>query len=97
MAKGYWIARLDVSDAEAFKDYAARSPGAIEAFGGRYLTRGGRFEAVQGTARARNVIVEFPSFQAALDCWNSPQYQEAKGFRDGHCEAEFIVIEGTGA
>ncbi|MGQ4274461.1 DUF1330 domain-containing protein [Terrihabitans sp. B22-R8] len=94
MAKGYWIGRVSVSDAEGYKQYAAQGPAVVAKFGGKYLARGGTFEAVQGEARDRNVIIEFPSFQAALDCWNSPEYQAAKAHRDGRCEAEFVVVEG---
>jgi uncharacterized protein (DUF1330 family) len=97
MTKGYWIARVTVTDLDAFKGYAAAASESVAAFDGRYLARGGVFEAVQGPARDRNVIVEFPSYEAALACWNSPQYQAAKALRDGHCEAEFVVVAGVEA
>ena len=52
------------------------------------------FRAVEGESRARNVVIEFPSYEAALACWDSPEYQAAKTKRDGHATAEIIVIEG---
>jgi uncharacterized protein (DUF1330 family) len=94
MAKSYWIARVSVSNPEAFKAYAEKAPIAITKFGGRYLARGGAHQALEGEARERNVVVEFPNFQAAVDCWNSPEYRDAKSHRDGHCQAEFVVVEG---
>lgn len=94
MPKGYWIARVDVTNAEGYAPYAAAAGPAVAKFGGRYLARGGRSESLQGPARSRNVIVEFPSYQAALEAWNSPEYQDAKRQREGHCEAEFVVVEG---
>ncbi|MDP4024201.1 DUF1330 domain-containing protein [Methylobacterium sp. NEAU 140] len=94
MTKGYWIARIDVRDAEAYKDYVAANGPAFAQFGGRFLVRGGRHEAVMGEARARNVVIEFPSYDDALACWHSDLYQAAKAKQRGGVEAEILVIEG---
>jgi uncharacterized protein (DUF1330 family) len=94
MAKGYWIGRVDVQDAEAYKAYVEANAVPFAKFGARFLVRGGEFKAVEGGARARNVVIEFPSYQAALECWDSPEYQAAKAKRDGHAVAEILVIEG---
>jgi uncharacterized protein (DUF1330 family) len=94
MPKAYWIGRVDVHDAEAYKGYAAANAAAFTKFGARFLVRGGSFETVEGKARGRNVVIEFPTYEAAIDCWNSPEYQAAKALRDGHAEADIIVIEG---
>ena len=94
MAKGYWVARVDVHDPEAYKEYVAANAAAFAKFGGRFLVRGGRFECVAGTSRSRNVVIEFPSYQAALDCWNSPEYQAAKAKQRGGADVDTIVIEG---
>lgn len=94
MPKGYWIGRLDVTNPDGFKNYAAVSFDIVTGHGGRYLVRGGSFEAVQGTARSRNVVIEFPTYEAALAAWNAADYQDAKKKRDGNCDAEFIVVEG---
>ncbi|GJD81540.1 DUF1330 domain-containing protein [Methylobacterium gregans] len=93
MVRGYWIVRVDVSDPEAYGRYAKANGAAFAKFGGRFLVRGGGFESVAGTARARNVVLEFPSYEAALACWNSDLYQEARALQGG-TEAEIIVIEG---
>ena len=94
MAKGYWIARVDVQDAEAYKKYVAANAGPFKEFGARFLVRAGEFESVEGSARARNVVIEFPSYQAALDCYHSPAYQKAKSFRTGASQGDLIIIEG---
>lgn len=94
MAKGYWIVRVDVSDAEAYKAYAAANGEAFAAFGGRFLVRGGAFEAVSGAARARNVVIEFPSYADAMACWRSDSYQAARALQNGGAETDLIVIEG---
>lgn len=94
MAKGYWIARVDVSDASGYQRYVTANAAAFRKYGARFVVRGGRFEAPEGTARARNIVLEFPDYETALACYNSPEYQEAKALRDGCGEADLIVIEG---
>jgi uncharacterized protein (DUF1330 family) len=94
MAKGYWIVRVDVQDPESYKEYVVANAVAFAKFGGRFLVRGGEFKSVEGQARARNVVLEFPSYQAALDCWDSPEYRAAKAKRDGYAEADVLVING---
>jgi uncharacterized protein (DUF1330 family) len=94
MAKGYWVARVDVRDPEAYKKYVAANGVAFEKFGARFLVRGGRFEAVDGDHRERNVVIEFPSYQAALDCWNSPEYRAAYKLRENASVGDTVVVEG---
>lgn len=94
MAKGYWIARVDVTDAEAYKTYVAANTEPIAAHGGRFVVRSGRFENVEGGSRSRNVVIEFPTYQAALDCWKSPAYQAAIALRAPVATADLVVIEG---
>lgn len=94
MAKGYWIARVDVHDPEAYKAYVAANGPALARFDGHFLVRAGAFENPEGQARGRNVVIEFPSYQAALDCWNSPEYQEARDKRLGHADVDMVIIEG---
>ena len=94
MPKGYWIVRVDVHDAEFYKDYVAANGAAFAKYGGRFLVRGGAAETVVGTARQRNVVIEFPSRQAALDCWNSPEYQAARAKQKGGADMDLVVVEG---
>jgi uncharacterized protein (DUF1330 family) len=94
MAKGYWIGRVDVANDEGYKPYAAANPAIFKKFGGRYVVRGGKFKAAEGNSRTRNVVIEFPSYQAALDCYNSPEYQANIKVRQAHATADIIVIEG---
>jgi len=56
--------------------------------------RAGRYENPEGSGRSRNVVIEFPSYQAALDCWNSPEYQEAMKLRLPVSSTDLVVIEG---
>mgnify|MGYP001407407693 FL=1 len=95
MSKGYWIARVNVRDSEAFKKYASRAKLAIEKHGGKYVARGGKFSVLEGKHDfERNVVVEFDSVEKAQKCFNSKEYQEAKSYRDGKADFNAIVIEG---
>jgi uncharacterized protein (DUF1330 family) len=94
MAKGFWIARVDVADAEQYKRYVAANALPFKTFGARFVVRGGRFEAVEGTSRSRNVVIEFPSYQAALDCYHSAEYQAALKLRQPVSEGDLVIIEG---
>ncbi len=94
MPKGYWIAHVDVRDAEQYKAYVAANAKPLAAHGGRFLARGGRYENPEGSARSRNVVIEFPSYQAALDCWNSPGYQAAIQLRQPVSVADIVIVEG---
>lgn len=94
MPKGYWIARVDVSDAEKYKEYAAANAEAFRKYGARFLVRGGQYQNPEGSSRSRNVVLEFPSYQAALDCWESPEYKRALLIRQPVSTADMVIIEG---
>jgi uncharacterized protein (DUF1330 family) len=94
MAKGYWIAHVDVKNDEGYKPYAAANPAIFKKFGGRFVVRGGKFEAAEGTNRSRNIIIEFPDYASALACYRSPEYQENIKVRMPHATVDLIIIEG---
>jgi uncharacterized protein (DUF1330 family) len=95
MPKGYWIAHVTVTDAEQYQHYASGTREAFQKYGASILARGGRFEQMEGEGRPRNVVIEFPSLQAAIDCYNSPEYQAAKAKRQGAGIAEIVLVEGV--
>jgi uncharacterized protein (DUF1330 family) len=92
--KGYWIGHSDVTNPEPYKRYMAADQPPIGRFGGRYLARGGQQEITEGKARSRTVVLEFPSYEAALACYRSDDYQAAKKFRDGNAELDLVIVEG---
>jgi uncharacterized protein (DUF1330 family) len=94
MAKGYWIGRVDVTNEEGFKPYAAANQAIFKKFGGRYVVRGGKFDGMEGSSRSRNVVVEFPDYATALACYRSPEYQANIKLRLPHSVVDLIVIEG---
>jgi uncharacterized protein (DUF1330 family) len=94
MAKGYWIARVDVSDPEAYQAYVRANGVAFAKFGGRFLVRGGPHRAAEGVARARQVVIEFKDYATALACFDSEEYQRAKELRVKASQSELVIVEG---
>jgi uncharacterized protein (DUF1330 family) len=94
MPKGYWVARVDVHDPEVYKDYVAANAAAFAKYGARFLVRGGRSEAPEGTPRLRNVVIEFKDYDTAVACYRSPEYIAAKKLREPASVADLLIIEG---
>jgi len=97
MNKGYWIVRVDIKNKDSFLNYVNNNSEALKKYNAKYLVRAGKYDAVEGSTRSRNTILEFPSYQAALECWNSPEYQKAKVLREGAAEIDIVIIEGYDA
>jgi uncharacterized protein (DUF1330 family) len=94
MAKGYWIVRVDIADQEQYKKYMAANAEPFKKYGARFLVRGGRLETLEGGSRTRNAVIEFPSYETALECWKSPEYQRAIKLRQPVSTMDLVVIEG---
>ena len=93
-AKGaLWIAHVKVLDVEAYGKYAALAGPAIASHGGVFLARGGRYVQLEGNDRSRNVVARFPSLEAAVACYNSPDYQAALAHAKGASERDLMVLE----
>jgi uncharacterized protein (DUF1330 family) len=91
----YIITQVDVEDPVRFEDYKPMVPPSLEAYGGRYLVRGGEVENLEGAwAPKRLVLVEFPSVAKAKAWWNSNEYADAKAIRQAAAKTEMIVVEG---
>jgi len=94
MPKGYWIVRADVSDPEQYKKYVEANAAPLARHGARFLVRGGASERLEGGARARNVVVEFASVEAARACYADPGYRRAITFRQKAAEFDLVIVEG---
>ncbi|PWG17451.1 DUF1330 domain-containing protein [Salibaculum griseiflavum] len=88
-----WIAHVTVTDPESYGEYAKLAGPAIAAHGGKFLARGGRFVQLEGKERPRNVVARFPSVEAAVACYNSPDYQQALSHARGASERDLMVLE----
>jgi uncharacterized protein (DUF1330 family) len=92
----YWVARAKVNDPEQYKKYADLAPAIIGKFGGKFLARGGKFKILEGSEKFhRFVVIEFPSFEKAVACHESPEYLEAAAHRKkgGAGELEIVIVE----
>ena len=95
MPKGYWIARIDVHDPESYKQYIEAGQAAYARYNAKFLVRSGKYDAVEGEGRSRNVVIEFPSFDDARACYESPEYARARPFRQKAATGEIILVEGV--
>ena len=96
MPTALWIAQVHVTDSEAYGRYAVLAGPAIAKHGGVFLARGGRYVQLEGNDRARNVVARFPSLDAAVTCYNSPEYQEALTHARGASVRDLVVVEEVG-
>ena len=94
MPKGYWIAKANIFDDKKLLSYARQAEVAIEKFGGKFLVRGGGHVTKEGADFARNVVVEFDSFDIALDAYGSPEYKKALRLLKGGADRMYAVVEG---
>jgi uncharacterized protein (DUF1330 family) len=94
VAKGYWIAHVEVEDPEAYKAYIAANAAAFAKFGGRFLVRAGRGAMQAGALRARHVVIEFKDYETALACHESAEYRHAARLRDAASKVDLVIVEG---
>ena len=94
MPKAYWVVHVDVEDPDAYAAYRAANAEAFAEYGARFLVRGGAKQQMEGASRARTVVLEFPSLEAAQACYASPSYQAAKALRENASMADFMIVEG---
>ena len=91
----YWIARAKITDPATYKRYTDRVPEIINRYGGKVLARGGRHQIMAGPEYfQRYVVIEFPTFEQGVACFESPEYQEASVFRDAGGVVETVIVEG---
>ena len=92
----YWISRAKINDPVEYKKYTDRVPAILKEHGGKVLARGGPFQVMEGTDRFhRFIVIEFPSFEHAVKCHRSREYQDASAFRraPGVSEVEQVIVE----
>ncbi|KPQ13990.1 MAG: hypothetical protein HLUCCO18_16365 [Rhodobacteraceae bacterium HLUCCO18] len=95
MPKGYIIGQITVTDPNGYPEYVRRDTPILESHGAKFVVRGGRSEVMEGTAGDRQVVIEFPSYEAAMDAWNDPAYQEVAEIRRRCAESTIIIVEGV--
>ena len=93
----YVIVNIEINDAQQYEVYKSMAPESIEAYGGKYIVRGGPIDILEGRWTPRRVVIlEFPDKRAALNWWNSSEYADAKAMRNACAYSELVVVEGLG-
>ena len=96
MPKGYVIAQISVTDPDSYAVYVKQVQATIDFFGGEFLVRGGKSESFEGTPPGeRNVIIRFPSYQAAQDWYHSAEYAPVKKLRMAASTSVQTIVEGV--
>lgn len=95
MAKGYIMGHITVKNPEAYKEYIEKDTPILKALGGEFVIRGGQSEVVEGEALMRHVLIEFPSYEAALKAYHDPEYQAVADIRRRTADSVIIVVEGV--
>ena len=92
---GYVIAQINLKNKEGYKEYVAKVPAIIKNFGGEYLVKAGEFKSIEGKWDfTRNVVIKFPSYEKALEWYNSDEYNQIKNLRLENTESNIIIIKG---
>ena len=97
MSKSYWISVYEkIENIETLKKYAVKATAAISKYSGKFLVRGGKkIITLEGNQSPRTVIVEFPNFSDAENCYNSDEYKEALNILRGAAKRNLQIIEGV--
>jgi uncharacterized protein (DUF1330 family) len=94
MAKGYWIARVDVDSEEEYARYRALNAVAFAKYGAKFLVRGGEYKLARGEGRKHNVVLEFKDEATARACYASPEHQEAVKHLALVGKVDLVIIGG---
>ena len=93
--RGYWVCIYEkIDNPEKLKEYASKAKPAIEKFSGKFIVRGGKSRTNEGIESPRVVVVEFPDYETAKECYDSKEYQEAHSILEGHVTRHHQIVEG---
>ena len=95
MKKGYWISLyLKIENQENLKKYSEAVIPVIKNFGGVPLIRGGNHKTYDGEEFIRTIVWEFPSYEKAVKCHESAEYQAGWSLAKDSTIRHMQVIEG---
>ena len=90
----YVITEIEVTDADAFREYAPMVQPSFAPVGGRYVVRGGQTQSLSGDAPKRVVVLAFDNIDQVRAWYDSPQYEALKALRDKAGRARIFAVEG---
>ncbi len=89
----FWIAHVTITDEETYSEYRKLAAEIVTSYGGKFVARGGRYAQMEGVERSWNTVAVFPSFDKALACYGSPEYQGAVEIAKRSSERELVIVE----
>ena len=93
--KGYVVCVWEkINSEEKLKEYALKAKIAADKYSGIFIIRGGKNRTNDGIDSPRNVVVEFPDYNTAVECYDSKEYQEAHNILKGHVVRHHQIVEG---
>ena len=93
---GYAIAQIEVTNPENYKEYLAKVTDIVTKFGGEFVVRGGEFQHVEGEWKnTRNIVIKFPSYEKALEFYNSEEYKPVRQIRLDNSVGNVVIIKGA--
>jgi uncharacterized protein (DUF1330 family) len=95
MPKGYIIGHITVHNPDAYQEYVEKDTPILHALGGSFIVRAGQSQVMEGETLSRHVVIEFPSYAAALAAYNDPDYQKVADIRRRHADSVIMVVEGV--
>ena len=94
--KAYWVCIYEkIDNVEKLREYAIKAKPAVEKFSGKFIVRGGKSRTNDGIKSPRTVVVEFPDYNSAIECYDSKDYQEAHNILNGHVIRHHQTVEGN--
>ena len=97
MPKGYMIVHVTVHNPEEYAEYVRRDTPIVAEHGGTFLVRGGQSEIIEGDLYERHVVIEFPSYDAAMGFYRSDAYQDVLTIRHANADSQVVIVEGHAA
>ena len=92
----YLLANITVNNPENYKEYVEKVKPTAEKYGGEYIVRGGENTVVEGSWQyPRTVVIKFPTYEKALEWYNSEEYKPIKQIRLDNAESNGMIIKGT--
>lgn len=90
----YWIAHVTINDTEPYQNYMELAPLAFRKYKAKFIARGEKAISLEGEKFTKHIIIEFPDYQTALDCYQSVEYQVAKRQRESVAKVMITIVDG---
>lgn len=90
----YWIAHVTIHNVQQYQQYIELAPLAFKKYQGKFIARGEKATTLEGDVFVKHVVIEFPDYQLALDCYHSDEYQQAKKQREEAATAMITIVDG---